>query len=584
MLGSKKKREISVARIHVHPVGRSILFLTISILSAIFVTNSKPAWFFTGKGQIDPWLYWGTGEVFDYTAEHFHLTYYFRRWTLTFPNLIIQNSLPPFEAQFVLRHAILIAVLFLSASLVFILSSSFAASLFAILAISSSTYFISPIGQTYHEGTGLVLFLGLALLVSRVIATAVVPKVLVVLTGVVFGLLLVTYQYGIFWFFSMAISALAIWGSKWIDKLKQLFFPFLAGFVAVDAIDFAIGSFFGYWPELVSYTLLTGEGIRGSGSFAPDIENFVTNFLWNENNFIFPLLVFGFLGLSGKSVHARWFSFFMLTLGGTYLLLPFFGIYGPEILHTAIYGMIITLIGALSAVSRAFDSVVNQSLPKIVSESLKLGIFLVCYSLATYSESSTWLTLVSVAVLGLSLIYIRRKLMPKLKQSIFGPGLTLLSVSALTVAFLAQGLPYYSYSSFSQAEREQQILTAKHKISSLSSEVRTLSAFALENRFRIFILDNRPHEGWSETISAFYGMYSSISEGYPAPPVDCNRLAYSVSMENPRFILMHQGDPSVSREFMEKYLAPCFLYIPVLEGEVPGVDASVFRLEAKLGP
>lgn len=563
---------------------RNIFFITASIASALLVTNRNPVWFFTGRGEIDPWFYWGTGEIFEYTGEHFHQTYYFRRWTLTFPNFLFQNALPPFEAQFALRHLILIAVLFLSASLVYTLTKSLASASFAILAISSSTYFISPIGQTYHEGTGLVFFLLLLLILIHVLDSSHASRHWLFIGGVVFGLFLITYQYALFWFFAMGVAAFVVWGRKWFANLRSHVFPFIFGFAVIDVLDFAIGLWFGYWPELVTYTLGTGEGIRESGAFAPDIQKFVSVFLLKESNFIFPLLFLGLVGLLGlpsASIKLKWFSYFMLSLGSVYFILPFLGIYGPEILHTAIYGMLVSLLGAFVAASRAIDHLFSTPKSLVLIEGVKFLVFGLCFVLASVLPGELWLPLMAASLISIFLYFMSGKLLWLPLASHRRRFLMFASVLTVFVAFLAQGLPYFSYS---EAEARQVTQNARAKMTTLSVEVRALSGFALENQYRIFILDNRPHERWSETISAFYGMYSSISEGYPAPPVDCNRLAYAVSRENPRFILIHEGDAASSSDFLTEYLSPCSQYAPVFEGEVPGVNASVFKLIPKLGP
>src|SRR5438128_1644858 len=60
-------------------------------------------WVVTPKVYIDPWIYWGTGEDIKYFANNLGLTYYFRRWTLVFPNYVFQHLFSPYMAQFLLR-------------------------------------------------------------------------------------------------------------------------------------------------------------------------------------------------------------------------------------------------------------------------------------------------------------------------------------------------------------------------------------------------------------------------------------------------------------------------------------------------
>ena len=65
----------------------SLFFLSsiIFFLSADFIYID---WFAINPYFIDPFLYWGTGEVFQYIKFHFSDTYYFRRCTITFINYL----------------------------------------------------------------------------------------------------------------------------------------------------------------------------------------------------------------------------------------------------------------------------------------------------------------------------------------------------------------------------------------------------------------------------------------------------------------------------------------------------------------
>jgi hypothetical protein len=562
----------------VRPIG----FSAFAVFLVVGATFRNPAWFITGK-RIDPWFYWGTGEIMEYTAEHFSLTYYFRRWTLTFPNFIFQNLLPPVEAQLALRSLILFAILVLAGTFVYSLSKSFVTSLFVMGLISSSSFLMAGIGQSYHEGTGLVFFLGLLLVLTRLRENQAKIKSKAFLVGVMFGLFFVTYQFAMFIFFPLAIAVLWSAGRAAWRHSKDYFLPFTLGFLLIDILDFSIGLFFRYWPELLSYTFFTGSSIRSSGEFAPDLTRYLVDFLPSSANFPLPLILMGMLLLlvQTKSMQ-RWFPLGLIGIALMYLVLPFFGLIGPQVLHTAVYGVMATLLGAGIAISGIVDKASERLLGSVWRrDALKAAVLTPLVVLSIFATDGSWLIFVSIGTGFLALAVVLSRFELKRESKAFSNLSAMISAIILSITVLSQGLPYPASprSDLDKVAQENSV-----RMTVLSKEVRALSGYATANDYRIFILDNRPHEGWSETISAFYGMYSSISEGYPAPPVDCNRLAYSVSRENPRFILMHQGDPSVSREFMEKYLAPCFLYIPVLEGEVPGVDASVFRLEAKLGP
>lgn len=580
----ESKLEKPMAQIEKSRVARGILFSAFASFLVVLATLRNPTWFITGKGQIDPWLYWGTGEIMDYAAEHFSLTYYFRRWTLTFPNFIFQNLFPPFEAQLVLRSFILFAILVLAGALVYSLSKSFVTALFVMGLISSSSLLMAGIGQSYHEGTGLALFLALLVVLRRLREDQEHIKSRAFLAGVLFALFFVTYQYAMFIFFPLAVAIFWSAGREALRYFRSYFLPFTLGFLSIDILDFTIGLFFRYWPELISYSFFTGSNIRSSGQFAPDIAQYVSEFLPSSSNLSFPLALIGtVLLLVLENARQRWFAVGLIGISLMYLALPFFGLIGAQVLHTAVYGVMAALLGSVIAISATIDKVTRQlQSPGWKREVLKIAVFTSAVLLSIHTTDNNWLTLIIVGLGVLSLAAVVTKYESKGDSRTIS-GLALgLSAIILSISVFSQGFLYNPTLPRSDLTRISQENSVRMTV--LSQEVRALGRYALENNYRIFILDNRPHVGWSETISAFYGMYSSISEGYPAPPVDCNRLAYAASRENPRFILIHEGDPLASSEFMSEYLSPCSLYVPVLEGEVPGVSASMFRLVEKLGP
>lgn len=564
-------------------VARASLFSAFASFLVVVSTILNPTWFITGKGQIDPWLYWGTGEIMEYAAEHFSLTYYFRRWTLTFPNFIFQNLFPPIEAQLFLRSLILFAILVLASALVYSLSKSFVSAFFVMGLISFSSFLMSGIGHSYHEGTGLVFFLALLLVINKLRNNYQKIKLKVFVVGVVFALFFVTYQFAMFIFFPMAIAALWSAGRESLRDLRVYFVPFTLGFLAVDIFDFTIGLFFRYWPELISFTFFTGTNIRSSGEFAPDVAQYVSEFLPSSSNFTFPLALIGMLLLlASESLRQRWFPLGLIGVALSYLALPFLGVIGAQVLHTAVYGVMAALLGSVIAVSATINAVTRSlESPEWKREALKVLVFTAAILLSVHTTDDSWLTLITVGLGLLTLAALTTKFKPNRGSRTISATASALSAFILATSVFSQGLPYPTSptTDLTRVAQENSV-----RMTVLSKEVRALGRYATENNYRIFILDNRPHEGWSETISAFYGMYSSISEGYPAPPVDCNRLAYAVSRENPRFILIHQGDATRSSDFLTEYLSPCSQYAPVLEGEVPGVNASVFKLIPKIGP
>lgn len=60
----------------------NIFLFFLSALILISINYFDPVWFIDSFDMVDPWLYYGTGEYFDYIKKHLYDTYYFRRWTI----------------------------------------------------------------------------------------------------------------------------------------------------------------------------------------------------------------------------------------------------------------------------------------------------------------------------------------------------------------------------------------------------------------------------------------------------------------------------------------------------------------------
>ena len=532
--------------------------------------------FAPGASYPDPWVYWGTAELPSYSATHFSDTYYFRRWTLTVPNFIFQNFLGPFEAQLVQRNLILILLLSLVGALTYLLSKSLAATFTSMLVVSSTNPLIAAVGQSYHEGTGLILFISLAITMHVLVQQENPTRHLALCAGLLFGLLFVTYQFTVYIFVGMVLGALACRGTKGMVNFAKYFsVPFLLGFLIVDTIDFLIGLWFGSWPELLTFSFFMNEQIRQSGQFAPDIPEFLERTLASSNNFMIGIAVAGLAMLIGGKVRTRWFSFLLLFVALMYSLLPFTGTHVHQ-LHTVVYGLMLSILAGIVWLSQALDDLQDNHHHTRIGPPLKLLLMTTVVIACTFFPEGFWVwaTLVAIAASLIGLLLLRKKA----KRARHSPSRLLLlgSAGATALALLSPGL---SIGLISIEAFYSKLSNAKHGIESLSHEVRTLGSFAEENRYRIFILDNREHEGWSETISAFYGQYSSIAEGYPPPALDCSRLAYAQSQPNARLILLDENSRDSAIGFIKSYLSRCSGSTHSFEGKLEAIDAYVFSIQ-----
>ena len=84
----------------------NFVLLLLSAVILISINFKWPVWFIDDFGSVDPWLYYATGEYFDYIKKHLYDTYYFRRWTVTLGNLLFSSIFGPFYGMFVLKSLI----------------------------------------------------------------------------------------------------------------------------------------------------------------------------------------------------------------------------------------------------------------------------------------------------------------------------------------------------------------------------------------------------------------------------------------------------------------------------------------------
>lgn len=82
---------------------KNIFYFYFSLFLVLFVNSTQSGWWIEFI-MIDPWMYWGTSQNFDYFLAHFPDTYYFRRWTLIYPFIALQWILSPGISYFFIAN------------------------------------------------------------------------------------------------------------------------------------------------------------------------------------------------------------------------------------------------------------------------------------------------------------------------------------------------------------------------------------------------------------------------------------------------------------------------------------------------
>lgn len=558
------------------PWVRAVFFIGLAFFFTSVTTARFPAWFLNGEEEIDSWFYWAIGPAHGYLSEHLSQTYYFRRWTLNIPNYVFQNLFPPMEAQLFLRGTLLILVLVLSGLLVNMLTKSIVASVSTMAVVSNSTLLLSGIGRSLHEGTGLVFFLIVSLMFVHLYRTGLSNSRAIFIAGLAFGILFVTYQFTIVILLAMVLAFVIARSPLHFRELAKAGLTFVFGFLTISLVDLAVGWAQGGWGEILTTTFFEWGSIRMSGQHSPDLPGYFQNFFFSADNFLLPMAGLGLVMISSTGKRQNLWSIFLVTAAFVYFALPLIGMAGAETGHVAVYGLLAALVGSGVALSNLIDQRFGAARIGIKSELQKLIFMLALVIVAALVPNEAWLLLiVSGSCLFISGLFLKRlsRFSPtseKLKSGFF-----LACAIVLSIALLSSGL---SFSNQLPKRVDQSRSEISTRLTNLHNEVHALSEYGLRTGYRMFFIDNRPHKGWSQTISSFYGMYSSIAEGFPAPPIDCRRMDYVLSQERPLVVLLHDSDDVGAKAFVSQFFDDCGDIVVRYVGEVPGVSASGFEI------
>ena len=121
----------------------------------------------------------------------------------------------------------------------------------------------------------------------------------------------------------------------------------------------------------------------------------------------------------------------------------------------------------------------------------------------------------------------------------------------------------------------------KVKFEKLSSEIRHATKQAIDfnpsQPRRLWILDNRPHEGWSNTISSLYGLYSAINVGYNSNTVDCKQIDWILMFPNSVLVTYGFDSEINSLNRLMELFKPCGSFI--FEKSIDIENAHTFTLK-----
>jgi hypothetical protein len=536
------------------------------------------AWFINPRSFIDPWLYWGAAESTKYFGKMFSGTYYFRRWTLIFPNYIFQHIFDPFVAQLLLRSLLLILILVLSAVIVFQLTNQIISAIITVVILGSSEYLVFNVGQSYNQGTGLVFVLLAVVLLLQTWKTIAMDIPRTVITafgvGIALGLGFITYQF-LAWIYIplILVSAAGYLFLLRDQKPGRCIFGILLTFVSLGAsffltiiLDLGVGRIWGYrWENLLSYSKRTADGITASGDFSTSLSGYWNNVAFGPGSFglllVMASVCYLLISEGPRGGVQRMFGWYTLALATLYLVFPLIasGFSALSWTNTNIYIAVHCLICTALIISQLLCHIWNlRSVLYRLSSRMKLCVLLMfAFTLLSYrslifTRNISIHEIYAVAMASIVVALLLRvatqssdKPIKKLIALLFIVG-SLLPVSAVTEKYWSA--QFRTGPSWSEQ---------KAFISQLSEDHRRITSLADKANRRIWLYDNRPHGGWSTNISALLGNYSNFFAGYPLEQVSCLQIDWILNSENSTIVVISGGSQETVRALVLNAVGDC---------------------------
>jgi hypothetical protein len=235
---------------------KNIFYFCFSLSIVLFVNFTRSGWWIEFIA-IDPWMYWGTSQNYEYFLGHFSDTYYFRRWTLIYPFIAFQWILNPGMSYFFIMNLSLFFSSFFFLKISFKISKENFTGIFLIILILlfSSQHILSKISSPHVTFFSIPLFLIIFYNFYNICIESKFSNLNIIIIFFLIGILNITFQ-GYFFFSTIFYFIILLFYKKKNFNLKQLHFIIIFSALAVIAIDFLISKLSGAnWKNLITYSL-----------------------------------------------------------------------------------------------------------------------------------------------------------------------------------------------------------------------------------------------------------------------------------------------------------------------------------------
>ena len=207
--------------------------------------------------KVDPWLYWGTSQNFDYFLAHFSDTYYFRRWTLIYPFSVFQWIFSAGTSYFLIANLSLFLSSFFFLKISYKILKENLTGIFLIILIIffSSQNILSLIASPHVTFFSIPLFLVIFYNFYNLCVENKYSNLNIIIIFFTIGILNITFP-GYIFFSAIFYFIILIFYKNNNLNFKQLHLNIFFAILFVLSIDLLIGKVSGgNWENVITFSL-----------------------------------------------------------------------------------------------------------------------------------------------------------------------------------------------------------------------------------------------------------------------------------------------------------------------------------------
>ncbi len=574
------------------------LFLVSLAFILLFIINIfHSTWWVNGPNVIDPFIYWGTSQNYEYFKYHFSDSYYFRRWMLIYPLIFMQYFFDAGVAKFLLANLFLFVVLLLVLKICKDLFGDYASGIFVCVVMGFNQYILNVIQMEHVTNISVLI----TIITFSYLFTVIDTNNFIHRKHMFFLFLLsqsLIISFPLFIFFSVSLAG-TFWLMNSFYFQKNIFKEFLfitllfsASLISIILFDLIVFKIQGINLEnIISFSLGVQSGFQLEGSSwkttftSLQFERFIhrgTGWVYALTSIV---LVFYFILKNeikdrDKLLKITSLILILIFLFIYYFVFTFFRDIPRSIyMHPSIFLYLIWVI-TLPIV------VINiNNYAKILIFSISFCLIFIADPVMENYVSRSYIGITVLLLVGIYVFLLRNN---SVSEELYLKEIMLLIVLVTATLMWAWNhksfmdtptLFYPKQNIFKEQQRTEMIEKRKYPIN--FNDMESLSEYSDELKeitkyigyHRIFIVDLRPSKyEWSLLESAMYGMWSMIHprlnkiyndkvKNNDLSRLDCallsNQIYWMESFNNPIIVIFGTETISESKEFLQDITSHC---------------------------